>query len=99
MACAFMASHQQYGKESTGENVEGEAEAGPPHWDTWILNEEAMKKVKNSVSSEGSHNQPKVLLEACHDQGKNSACTFDRNAAQPSRISRKPKPMGLRVYG
>jgi hypothetical protein len=60
------ASHQEHGKETTGENVERKAEARPPHRDTGILNEQVMKEVENSVSGEAGHSQPKVLLEACH---------------------------------
>jgi hypothetical protein len=52
------ASHQQHGKETAGECVERKAEAAPPHGDTGILNEQALKQVENSVSGEGSHNQP-----------------------------------------
>jgi len=68
------ASHQQHGKETASENVERKAEAGPPNWDTGIPNNPVMKEVENSVSGEGSHNQPKVLLEACHGQPEKSAC-------------------------
>src|SRR5438046_2019032 len=68
------ASHQQHGKETADENVERKAEAGPPHWDTGILNDPGMKEVENSVPGEGSRNQPKVLLEACHGQREKSAC-------------------------
>jgi hypothetical protein len=75
------ASHQQHGKETAGENVERKAEAGPPHRDTGILNEQVMKEVQNSVSGEGSHNQPKVLLEACHGQHEKSACYQDSKAS------------------
>src|SRR5579864_8054282 len=57
-------SHQQHGKETAGENVERKAEAGPPHGDTGILNDSMMEEIENSVSGEGSHNQPKALLEA-----------------------------------
>ena len=32
------ASHQEHGKKTAGENVEGHAEAGPPRRDAWILN-------------------------------------------------------------
>ncbi len=60
------ASDQRHGKEPTREKVERKAEAGPPYGNTGILNEYMMKEIEDSVSGEGSHNQPKVLLEACH---------------------------------
>src|SRR5689334_10243950 len=67
-------SHQQHGQETAGEDVERKAEAGPPYWDTRILNEPVMKEVENSVSGEGSQNQPKVLLETCHGQREKNTC-------------------------
>jgi hypothetical protein len=51
------ASHQQRGKETAGKCFERKAEPAPPLRNTGILNEQAMKKVENSVSGEGSHNQ------------------------------------------
>src|SRR5919201_975047 len=66
------ASHQQHGKETAGENVERKAEAGPPDRDTWTVNEHAMKEVENSVSSQGSHNQPEVLFKTRHGQHEKS---------------------------
>ena len=36
-----------------------------------------MKEVENCVSGEGSHNQPKVLLEACHGQREKTDCYQD----------------------
>src|SRR5690242_11371161 len=44
--------HQQHGKKTAGENVEGHAEAGPPCRDAWILNKQVVKDVEDSVSRE-----------------------------------------------
>jgi hypothetical protein len=58
------ASHEKHGQKATGQSVEGKAEAGPPYRDAWILNEQVMKKVKNTMADESSHDQPHILLEA-----------------------------------
>jgi hypothetical protein len=72
------ASHyQQNSKETSGKNVIRQAEAGPPHRDTWILNEPVMKKVENSVSDECSHNHPKVFSEAKHGEHEKATAAAD----------------------
>ena len=68
------ASHQEHGKNTAGENIKGKTEAGPPQRDTGILNEQVMKEVENTVSSEGSRNQPKVLFKAHDSKRKKNGC-------------------------
>jgi hypothetical protein len=82
------ASYQQHGKEPTGENVERKAEAGPPHWDTGILNEQVMKEVEDCVSGEAGHNQPQALLEACHCHREESGC--DQGLQRPAPAWNSP---------
>jgi hypothetical protein len=58
MHCESGTSHQQQGQETKSENVEGKAEAGPPHWGTRVLNARSMKEFEYPVSGERGHNQP-----------------------------------------
>jgi hypothetical protein len=67
-------SHQQYGKEAPGGNVERKTETRPPHRHPRILNDQMMKEVEHSVPREASRGQPKVLLEACHSHHEKAAC-------------------------
>src|ERR1041385_5170070 len=90
------ALHQQHGKEAASENVERKAEAGPPYRNTWILNKQVMKEVENPVSGEGSHNQPKVLLEACNGQREKSACY---QGLQGQRLRGSPHDRKQNVIG
>src|SRR5437016_4232975 len=64
--CEAGAPYQQNGQQPTGDNIECQAETGPPHRDARILNEQTMKKVENTVSSQSRDNEPEILLEPRH---------------------------------
>ena len=66
--------HQQHGKDSASEDVERNAEAGPPYRDTWVLNQEVMNGTEDSVSCESSRSQPQVLPEADHRHYQKRQC-------------------------
>src|SRR6266850_695663 len=68
--CKVRSLDQEYTQESTGDNIECQAETGPPHWDPWIFNEQMMKKVKNSMSGQSHCYKPEIRFEPHHSNSQ-----------------------------
>ena len=59
---------KECGDDSSGENVEGHAERGPPGRDSGILNDEVVEKVVDAVACERGGGDPLACLEADHSK-------------------------------